>query len=113
MKSATCATLITAALLTIAGCTSDERRVIDNRPQFDRQGNPNFDTRGNYIGCHGVGCEVDSPDDATSSNDDVDDRPQFEGKGNPNFEMQATYQGCHGMGCDVDAPDDGGSSGGD
>ncbi len=35
---------------------------IDPRPSFDREGNPNFDTSGGYIGCHGVGCEVDSPD---------------------------------------------------
>jgi len=35
---------------------------IDNRTQFDREGNPNFDPQGNYIGCHGVGCEVDNPD---------------------------------------------------
>ena len=34
---------------------------IDTRPQFDRQGNPNFDTHGNYIGCHGLGCQVDNP----------------------------------------------------
>lgn len=38
---------------------------IDPRPSFDRDGNPNFDTEGNYIGCHGIGCEVDNPDDDT------------------------------------------------
>jgi hypothetical protein len=113
MKSATCATLITAALLTIAGCTSDDGRVIDNRPQFDRQGNPNFDTRGNYIGCHGIGCEVDPPDDSGPSDDDIDNRPQFDRQGNPNFDTQGNYQGCHGIGCEVDQPGDGGSSGGD
>ncbi|TPN48230.1 MULTISPECIES: hypothetical protein [unclassified Mesorhizobium] len=36
--------------------------VIDNRPQYDKDGNPNFDTQGNYIGCHGIGCQVDNPD---------------------------------------------------
>lgn len=36
--------------------------AIDTRPQFDRQGNPNFDTHGNNQGCHGVGCLVDEPD---------------------------------------------------
>lgn len=36
---------------------------IDPRPQFDRNGNPNFDTHGNYIGPHGLGALVDSPDD--------------------------------------------------
>lgn len=41
-------------------------------PQFDKQGNPNFDTSGGYIGCHGVGCTVDIPpsDDSDTSNDD-------------------------------------------
>jgi hypothetical protein len=37
--------------------------VIDDRPQYDKDGNPNFDTRGNYQGCRGIGCEVDNPDD--------------------------------------------------
>ncbi|WFP60534.1 MULTISPECIES: hypothetical protein [unclassified Mesorhizobium] len=36
---------------------------IDPTPQFDRDGNPNFDTHGNYQGCHGVGCMVDDPDE--------------------------------------------------
>lgn len=35
---------------------------IDTRPQFDKNGNPNFDTEGNYIGCRGIGCTVDNPD---------------------------------------------------
>ncbi|WP_425287446.1 hypothetical protein [Paramesorhizobium deserti] len=37
---------------------------IDPTPQYDRDGNPNFDTQGNYQGCHGIGCEVDTPDDS-------------------------------------------------
>lgn len=43
----------------------DRRRddAIDPRPSFDREGNPNFDTQGNWQGCHGVGCLVDNPDD--------------------------------------------------
>ena len=36
--------------------------AIDTRPQFDKEGNPNFDTHGNYQGCHGIGCQVDNPD---------------------------------------------------
>ena len=44
---------------------------IDSRPQFDREGNPNFDTQGNYQGCHGAGCLVDDPGD--SGGDDGDD----------------------------------------
>jgi hypothetical protein len=39
-----------------------EERQIDTRPQFDKDGNPNFDTQGDYIGCHGAGCQVDDPD---------------------------------------------------
>ncbi len=37
--------------------------AIDSRPQYDKDGNPNFDTQGNYQGCHGIGCQVDNPDD--------------------------------------------------
>ncbi|MHC1551001.1 hypothetical protein [Phyllobacterium sp. K27] len=37
--------------------------IIDDRPQYDKDGNPNFDTQGNYQGCHGIGCEVDNPDE--------------------------------------------------
>lgn len=37
--------------------------VIDDRPQYDKDGNPNFDTNGNYIGCNGIGCQVDNPDE--------------------------------------------------
>lgn len=44
-----------------------EERQIDTRPQFDKDGNPNFDTQGNYVGCHGVGCEVDNPDNPADS----------------------------------------------
>lgn len=40
-----------------------EESQIDTRPQFDKDGNPNSDTQGNYVGCHGAGCEVDNPDD--------------------------------------------------
>lgn len=35
---------------------------IDTRPAFDKAGNPNYDPKGAYIGCHGVGCLVDNPD---------------------------------------------------
>ncbi|MBP1843702.1 hypothetical protein J2046_001958 [Rhizobium petrolearium] len=47
------------------GCKVDNPdQAIDTRPQFDRQGNPNFDVHGNYQGCHGAGCLVDDPDSA-------------------------------------------------
>lgn len=36
-------------------------------PQFDRQGNPNYDSSGNYIGPHGVGQMV-GPDDNPDRN---------------------------------------------
>lgn len=39
-----------------------QNNSIDSTPQFDKDGNPNFDTQGNYQGCHGVGCLVDNPD---------------------------------------------------
>jgi len=121
MKFATHA-LLMSALLAFAGCTADDgydgchgvgcmvdnprtsARVIDDRPQFDRDGNPNFDTRGGYQGCHGIGCEVDNPDDDDQS---IDDRPQFDDDGNPNFDAQGNYQGCRGIGCQVDDPDAG------
>ncbi|RUY12737.1 hypothetical protein EN984_34770, partial [Mesorhizobium sp. M7A.F.Ca.CA.004.12.1.1] len=45
------------------GCKVDNPdKAIDTRPQFDRQGEPNFDVHGNYQGCHGAGCLVDNPD---------------------------------------------------
>lgn len=34
----------------------------DKTPQFDRNGYPNYDEDDKYIGCHGVGCLVDSPE---------------------------------------------------
>ncbi len=82
-------TALAAVLLIVAGCTSDSDydgchgtgclvdnpdrldRTIDDRPQFDGEGNPNFDTQGNYQGCHGIGCEVDQPDDDGSSGGDA------------------------------------------
>ncbi|MEP7453340.1 hypothetical protein [Phyllobacterium sp. SB3] len=36
--------------------------IIDDRPQYDKDGSPNFDIQGNYQGCHGIGCKVDNPD---------------------------------------------------
>ena len=87
MKLIVFATLA-ATCLAIAGCTTDDydgchgtgclvdnpdqkrRSAIDDRPQFDRNGNPNFDTQGNYQGCRGIGCQVDNPDNDGSSDDD-------------------------------------------
>ncbi|WMT92520.1 hypothetical protein [Pelagibacterium sp. H642] len=54
---------IASLTLATAACTSTtDADYIDPRPQFDAEGNPNFDEDGNYIGCHGVGCEVDPVD---------------------------------------------------
>lgn len=80
MKLAPHAILI-AALLTFAGCTTDD----------------------DYVGCHGVGCMVDDPNVSAQT---IDDRPQFDREGNPNFDTAGNYQGCHGIGCEVDTPDD-------
>lgn len=50
------------------GCVVDDpdarprNDAIDPRPQFDKQGNPNWDTNGNWQGCRGLGCQVDNPD---------------------------------------------------
>lgn len=82
MKLAAQAILATA-LSAFIGCTTDDTstydgchgigcevddpgdndQTIDDRPQYDNEGNPNFDTQGNYQGCRGIGCEVDAPDD--------------------------------------------------
>jgi hypothetical protein len=34
-------------------------------PAFDRYGNANFDANGTYIGGHGIGTQVDNPDQTT------------------------------------------------
>lgn len=41
--------------------TPEVTENIDSTPQFDRNGNPNFDTEGKYIGPHGLGALVDAP----------------------------------------------------
>ncbi|MET3649969.1 DUF3011 domain-containing protein [Phyllobacterium ifriqiyense] len=47
------------------GCKVDNPdEDVDDRPQFDKEGEPNFDTHGNYQGCHGAGCLVDDPGDS-------------------------------------------------
>lgn len=100
--------VISTVLLAVVGCTTDDQ-TIDRRPQYDRNGNPNFDTRGRYIGCRGIGCKVDAPSD-DNGDQSIDDRPQYDRDGNPNFDTKGNYQGCHGVGCEVDNPDDDNSS---
>ncbi|MFT3987278.1 DUF3011 domain-containing protein [Aestuariivirga sp.] len=91
-----------------AGCGKKYKDPgIDTRPQFDKNGEPNFDKKGRYIGCHGNGCGVDSP---SQGDDEIDTRPQFDKNGEPNFDTKGGYIGCHGVGCDVDTPDDEGGS---
>jgi hypothetical protein len=34
-------------------------------PAFDRYGNANFDANGTYVGGHGIGTQVDNPDQTT------------------------------------------------
>lgn len=41
--------------------TSDGQQV-DNIQKFDRNGNPNYDENGGYIGGHGLGTTIDNPD---------------------------------------------------
>lgn len=50
------------------GCLVDNPDEVDNTPQFDKEGEPNFDEHGNYQGCHGVGCLVDDPASDDSEN---------------------------------------------
>lgn len=50
------------------GCKVDKPDdEVDNTPQFDKEGEPNFDEHGNYQGCHGLGCLTDDPGDDDSS----------------------------------------------
>ena len=58
---------------------------------------PNYDAAGNYIGCHGLGCEVDPVGDDGVY---IDPRPQFDSEGNPNFDEDGNWIGCRGPGCD-------------
>lgn len=62
-----------------AGCgRAAPGQPIDTTPQFDKEGEPNFDAQGNYQGCHGLGCLVDTP--AT-----VADAPPEPSEGQPAF----------------------------
>ena len=82
---------------------------VDDTPQFDRNGNPNFDTHGRYVGAHGLGALVDNPDrpqrQARDTSQDIDPTPQFDRNGNPNFDTEGNYIGPHGLGSIVDDPD--------
>jgi hypothetical protein len=90
---AVAAGLVLGAL--IAGASSD-------RHEGHKHTTSNWNSTGDYSGCHGIGCKVDDPD---SDNDSIDTTPQFDKDGNPNFDIHGNYQGCHGMGCLVDNPD--------
>jgi len=39
-----------------------QNQKADNIEKFDKDGNPNFDANGNYIGANGIGKLVDNPD---------------------------------------------------
>lgn len=46
-----------------SGCRGEKpNEYIDETPQYDKNGEPNFDMEGNYQGCHGLGCLVDDPE---------------------------------------------------
>lgn len=64
------------------GCRTSSPEPIDNTPQFDRQGEPNFDEHGNYQGCHGLGCLVDDPTSTA-------DAPPEPAVGQPEFTSSA------------------------
>jgi hypothetical protein len=45
------------------GSSPDSSQAVDPTVQkFDKDGNPNYDENGNYIGGHGLGTTVDNPD---------------------------------------------------
>ena len=41
-------------------------------PAFDRYGNANFDANGTYTGGHGIGTQVDNPDQTTLRHSEVE-----------------------------------------
>ncbi|TIN22094.1 MAG: hypothetical protein E5Y31_19065 [Mesorhizobium sp.] len=57
-----------------------QSQKVDNIAKFDKQGNPNFDANGNYIGPHGVGTLVgpdDNPDNKPGSDDNFPSAKDF------------------------------------
>jgi len=58
----------------------------------------NYNKSNEYNGCHGIGCQVDNPDEG------VDQTPQYDKNGEPNFDTKGGFIGCHGIGCLVDDP---------
>ena len=62
---------VESAEATARGDTPDTSQQVDPSVQkFDKDGNPNYDADGNYIGCHGLGCKVDNPDTKTDADAD-------------------------------------------
>ena len=86
--------LVLAALL--AGAVSDSHKDHAHSTS-------NYNEKGEYVGCHGIGCMVDKP--ANAGDQTIDPRPQFDRDGNPNFDTRGNWIGCHGNGCLVDNPD--------
>jgi hypothetical protein len=83
----------------------DYRYEDPSPPPYDRYGNPNYDRKGRYEGCHGLGCKVDNPD-ADDHSQDVDPTVRkFDKDGNPNYDADGNYIGGHGIGATVDNPD--------
>lgn len=75
-------------------------------PPYDRYGNPNYDRKGRYTGCHGLGCMVDNPDAGGNGSQEVDPTVRkFDKDGNPNYDADGNYIGAHGLGALVDNPD--------
>lgn len=89
------ANLVLAAIL--AGAASDSHKDHSHSTS-------NYNGKGQYVGCHGIGCTVDRPE--RGGDQSIDPRPQFDREGNPNFDTSGNWIGCHGAGCLVDNPDD-------
>lgn len=94
------AVLVGAALESSSDKDKKKRHDTSN---YDWSSPKHKHSKSGYDGCHGIGCMVDNPDQASS--DQIDTRPQFDKDGNPNFDTKGNHQGCHGVGCDVDNPD--------
>jgi hypothetical protein len=83
----------------------DYRYEDPSPPPYDRYGNPNYDRKGRYDGCHGLGCTVDQPEAEDHSQDTDTTVQKFDKDGNPNYDTDGNYIGGHGIGTTVDNPD--------
>ncbi|KAB2757308.1 DUF3011 domain-containing protein [Brucella anthropi] len=75
--------------------------MLTDHPKKRHHTTSNYRDTDDYNGCHGIGCNVDRPDNSG----EIDTTPQFDRNGEPNYDTHGNYIGCHGVGCLVDSPD--------